>query len=301
MIEKAQTLSFSSRIRACGNVLATCLELTKPRLTLLSVLSALLGFYLGSDGPVDGSRMLHLFCGAFLIGGGANAFNQFFERDTDARMRRTEKRPLPSGRLTEEQAFNFGLIISVTGIMELLIFVNALASILSVLILTSYVFFYTPLKRKTPLSTLVGAVPGALPPVLGWAAARGSLGREPLVLFLIIFFWQMPHFLAIAWMYREDYRNAGFPLLATRDEQAVKTARQITGYSFALLSVSVLPAVLGIAGGIYLAAALAFGGLFLWAGLSRSRWGANRYTRWCFLASILYLSLLMLVMMVDKQ
>ena len=188
-------------------------ELTKPGVTFMVLASTLTGFYLGSQEPIDFILLFNTLLGTSLVAGGTNALNQLIERDIDARMKRTKKRPLPDGRLQPGQAQIFGTMISMVGIVYLCVAVNLLTGLLAALTLASYVFIYTPMKRKTSLSTIIGAVPGAIPPMGGWAAARGEIGIEAWVLFTILFFWQIPHFLAIAWVYRADYARGEFPVL----------------------------------------------------------------------------------------
>lgn len=276
------------------------LELTKPRLTFLAVLTTLLGFYLGAAPEAGFLGFFKVFLGAALVGGGANAFNQFYERDTDARMRRTEARPLPSRRLTEEQAFNFGLFLSVSGALWYVCLVNVISGVVAFVTLVIYLIFYTPLKRKTELALFVGAIPGALPPVMGWVAATGSLSLEAWLLFAILFFWQVPHFLAIGWMCREDYEKAGIPVMSAADPDGRKTARRMSFYCAILLAMSVLPWMIGLAGGFYLAAALILGGVFLGLALMGGKPDRTLYTRRLFFASIIYLPILMAVMALDK-
>lgn len=294
-------LPLSPRSRSFWAGASTYLELTKPRLTLLALLSTLLGFYLGSGQDVDFELLLNTLFASALVGAGANALNQFFEREADGKMKRTETRPLPSGRLTEEQAFNFGLVTSVVGVLHLAFFVNPLSSVLALLLLAVYLVFYTPLKRKTSLATFVGAVSGALPPVMGWAAAKGRLGSEPLVLFLILFLWQMPHFLAIAWLCRADYARAGFPFLAVTDRDGEKTARRIILYCLLLLPAALLPAVVGMAGPLYYLTALVLGLAFLGTGWLGRVWRPALYAKIVFISSIVYLSLIMTFMTADKM
>jgi len=296
-----ESISLGSRTTpSFRDLVSSCFELTKPRLTFLAVLTTLLGFYFGSQDPIDLGLLFHTLFGASLVGGGVNALNQFFERDTDAKMKRTQARPLPSGRLQDEQAFNFGLVISVVGILHLAFFVNPLTSFVATLIFVTYLVFYTPLKKKTPLSTLVGALPGALPPVLGWIAARGSFDLEAWVLFAILFFWQMPHFLAIAWVCREDYARAGFPMFTVLDKSGKATIWRTVFYSTILSAVSLVPAVIGMTGPIYFFAAAILGISFLGFGLYQIASDPSTCAKKFFLASILYLPLLIAAMMLDK-
>ncbi len=276
-------------------------ELTKPRLTLLAVLTTLLGFYMGSWHAVNLPLLLVTLVGAALVGFGANALNQYLERETDAKMKRTQNRPLPTGRLQPEQALSFGIILSVVGILVLAFFVNLLTSLLAVITLAIYLFVYTPLKKRSSLCTLVGAIPGALPPVIGWTAVRGELGMEAWILFSILFLWQLPHFLAIGWVCREEYARAGFPMLMVLDTDGRSTTRQILLYCSALLPVTLVPCILRMSGVVYFFSALLMGMAF--AGSSAFLLGLRQkdlYAKKFFLASILYLFVLTIVMMGDK-
>ena len=235
------------------------IALTKPGLVIMLVLTTCVGFYLGSDGPVDWLRLLHTLAGTALAAGGTLALNQFMERDRDAMMRRTRKRPLPAGKLRPAQALGFGVSITVAGLLYLALVVNVLSCAVTALITVTYLFLYTPLKHRTTLSTVFGAVPGALPPVTGWAAARNELGLEAGVLFAILFLWQMPHALALAWLFREDYARAGFQLLPAVDPDGRFTSVQILINCLALTAFSLVPTILGISGVIYFYAAFAAG------------------------------------------
>lgn len=275
--------------------------LTKPGVTFMVVITALVGFYLGSPASLDYVRLLMTLIGTALVAGGTSALNQLVERKIDARMKRTCNRPLPAGRLYTRQVLIFAGAISASGIVLLTVAVNPLTGILASLTLTSYVFLYTPMKRISPLSTLVGAIPGALPPVGGWAAARGTLGIEALVLFAILFFWQLPHFLAIAWIYREDYARGGLPVLPVLDRDGHFTSRQIILNTAALLVVSLMPTLLQITGAIYFAGAVLLGAGFMFAGFHVASARSNRSARRLLLASIVYLPILMLLMTFDKK
>jgi protoheme IX farnesyltransferase len=237
-------------------------ELTKPRITSLVLVTAAVGYAVGGLGDFSVSRFLLFMAGTALLCAGASALNQFYERDTDARMVRTSRRPLPAGRMRPEEALVFGLALSGAG-LALLVFVNPLTLLLGALSLASYVLAYTPLKRVTSLCTVVGAVPGALPPLMGWAAARGSLGAAGWGLFAILFLWQLPHFLAIGWLYREDYARGGFPMLAVTDRDGSSTGRQAVLYATALLPVTLAAGLLAAAGKGYLWGALVLGVAFL--------------------------------------
>ena len=274
--------------------------LTKPEVNVLVLASTLAGFYLGSRGPLSGLRLAHTLLGTLLVASGTATLNQFIEREYDARMRRTANRPLPAGRLAPSWALGFGVLLSVTGALDLALAVNALSSLLAVLTMGSYLAFYTPLKRRTPLCTLVGAFPGAMPPLIGWAAARGSLSREAWVLYAVLFLWQFPHFLGIAWMYREDYARAGYLMLPPKDVEGRFTGREIFAFTLLLLPVSLMPVWLGQAGVVYLVGATLVGLAFLLCGARLAHSRSNALARSLVLASVVYLPLLFVLMMVDR-
>jgi protoheme IX farnesyltransferase len=269
------------------------IALTKPRLNLLVLLTTLAGLYLAEPSGVGTALLVHTLLGSALVAGGASALNQVLERTTDGLMRRTRNRPLPAGRLGVPEGALLGGLLSIAGLVELALFTNLTAAGVAAATLVSYVFLYTPLKTRTSLSTLVGAVPGALPPVIGWAAATGSVSGPAVVLFGIVFLWQMPHFLAIAWMYRDDYAQAGIPLLPVLEPDGRRTGFQALLYAAVLWPVSLLPVMAGLAGLPYSLVATVLG--FLYIGLSvrfaqeRSRATARRL----FLFSIVYLALLL--------
>lgn len=280
--------------------LADWVELTKVRLNSLVLVTAAVGFYLGSRGPLNLVLLAHAIVGTALVAAGAGVLNQLLERDTDARMRRTAWRPLAAGRVQPAQALAFGALASIAGVAYLTSVVNPVAGLLAAFTLASYVFVYTPLKRRTWLSTLVGAVPGALPPVIGWAAASGGVSVEAGVLFAIVAFWQMPHFFAIAWLYRDDYARAGFPLLPVIEPDGRSTARQIVLFTLVLIPVSLAPAALGLVGGVYLPGALLLGIGFLIFGVRFADARTAGDARRLFLASIAYLPLLWTLMVRSK-
>ena len=264
------------------------------------MLTAAAGFYLGAGGRIDLALLLHTLLGTALVAAGTNAFNQLRERDADARMRRTRDRPLPSGRLSPRVAGAFATIISCAGVAYLALAVNLLTAGLAALTLASYVLLYTPLKRKTSLNTLIGAVPGALPIVGGWTAAGGALGPAVLALFWILFLWQLPHFLALAWIYREDYRRGGFAMLAVRDPDGRETAWMALLYALALVPVSLMPTVLGVTGGRYFVGALVLGVVYVAASAAMIRAATTARAWRVFLASIVYLPALLTLMVLDK-
>jgi len=280
--------------------LAAYAELTKPRITFLIVLTAAAGFALASPGRVDYAALCSAMVGIAFLSSGIATLNQYMERDLDALMRRTADRPLPSGKLLPWEALLFGSGLTVLAEIYLAVLVNPLSAVLGLTVIAGYLFAYTPLKTRTTLSTMVGAFPGAVPPLIGWAAARGSISIEAWVLFAILFLWQFPHFLAIAWMYREDYARAKILMLPVVEPDGRVTAQQIVVYTLLLLPVSLLPTVLGISGKVYLYGAIILGLLFLYssvrAALSKSRQEARRL----LLASVIYLPLLFILMVINR-
>lgn len=288
------------------SVFAIWSDLTKARLTILVLLTTLAGFYAGVEGAIDWVLLAHALLGTALVACGAAALNQWWEREHDARMPRTETRPLPARELSPATVLVAGGLLSIAGLVYLAFFVNLLTSMLGAITLLSYVLVYTPLKRITTLNTAIGAIPGALPPLMGWAAARDSVSREGWALFAILFFWQLPHFLAIAWLYREEYAKAGFVMLPVRDPEGVRTGRQAVSHTLGLIAVSVCPAVLTgpdgfpIAGQVYFFGALLLGLAFLWCAIQFSRELTPARARQLFFASILYLPILFGLMALDK-
>jgi protoheme IX farnesyltransferase len=280
--------------------LADYWTLTKPEVNFLVLVSTLVGFYLASHGPLDLRLLFHTLMGTLLVASGTGTLNQHLERKSDAFMRRTATRPLPAGRLSPSEAFWYGILLSAAGGFELWVAANALASVLALLTLGAYLLFYTPLKKKTPLCTLVGAFPGAMPPLIGWAAVRNSLSLEAWVLYAILFLWQFPHLLAIAWMYREDYARAGLQMLPRNDYEGRATVRQILGYSLALLPVSVIPTFLGQVGWVYMIGASLLGLGLLHFAIRLAVRRANSLARRLVLASVIYLPLVFALMMLDK-
>jgi heme o synthase len=279
---------------------ADFLALTKPRLNLLVLMTTLGGLYLAAPGEIPLVLLAHTLIGTALVAGGASALNQVWERDTDGLMRRTRRRPLPGGRLGLAEGMWFGIALSVIGLVELALKVNVISAVVAALTLVSYVLVYTPLKTRSSLSTIVGAIPGALPPVIGWTAATGEIALPALVLFGIVFFWQMPHFLAIAWLYRDDYARAGIPLLPVLEPDGRRTGRQALLYAAALWPVSLMPVVVGLgaAGYATFATVLGFAFIALAAAFARERSVAT--ARRLFLFSITYLPLLWAALVVDR-
>lgn len=271
--------------------LADFVALTKPRLNFLVIVTTAAGYYLGSA-SFDPSLLFHTIVGTALVAGGAAAFNEIFERDTDALMRRTRTRPLPDGRMSTATAVWFALVVSAVGLLQLALGANLLAAGVALATLTSYALVYTPLKRRTSLSTLVGGIPGGLPPMIGWAAATGTLSLGSWVLFAIVFLWQMPHFLAIAWLCREDYARAGLPMLPVVEPDGRSTSQQVVLYATVLVPVSLTPMLIGLAGRVYFVGAAVLGLAFLALAVQFARRRNNETARRLFLGSISYLPLL---------
>ena len=280
--------------------LADYWTLTKPEVNFLVLVSALVGFCLAAPGPVHGWLLFHTLMGTLLVASGTGTLNQYLERQTDAFMRRTANRPLPAGRLTHREALWFGILLSVAGGAELWIAANPLTSALALATLATYLILYTPLKRHTPLCTLVGAFPGAMPPLIGWAAVRNGLNGQVWVLYAILFLWQFPHLLAIAWMYREDYARAGLQMLPRRDDDGRATVRQIIACTLALLPVSLIPAFTGHAGRVYLVGAGILGAGFLYCGARLAARRTNVLAKQLLMASIVYLPLVLTLWMFDR-
>jgi len=283
-----------------GSTLSAYFELTKPRITLLVVLTALVGYFMGSGPVFSLVHLIHTLLGTAMVAGGASVLNQVVEREPDARMVRTQRRAIPCGRISPEQGLLFGSLLGLGGILDIAIFINAATALLAAATFALYVFVYTPLKRKTSLNTLVGAIPGALPPVGGWAAASGHVPLSAWSLFLIVFLWQIPHFLALAWLLREDYMRGGFRMLTVGDTTGVVTGRHIAISALALVPVSLAPSIIGISGATYFLGAFLLSAAYA----AVSVWAAQRLSamraRWLFLASVIYLPALLVVMLVDR-
>ena len=271
-------------------------ELTKPRITFLVLITTLVGFYMGSRDGLNFLLLFHTILGTGLVASGASALNQYLERDLDARMTRTRNRPLPDGRLVPNEALIFSGLISAAGVIYLMVFVNFLTGLIGAATLASYVLVYTPLKTRTTLCTLIGAFPGAAPPVMGWTAARGEVDAVALSLFAILFLWQMPHFFAIAWIFTEDYTRAGFNIHVSGE----RTGRQIIMYCCALIPISVLPTFFGLTGTVYLLGAILFGFIYLGYGFAVALFRSNTHAHRLLRVSVLYLPALLLLMMLDK-
>src|SRR5678816_1573591 len=278
------------------------LELTKPRITLFILMSTGIGFMFGSHlgRPWTWLELVHTMIGTMLIAGGTAALNQWYEREGDGLMKRTQRRPIPSGRVTEQHALAFGVALSAAGFAELCLGVNLLTGGLALFTLASYLFVYTPLKRVSPISTTIGAIPGAMPPLIGYAAASGHLNYEAGILFAILFLWQFPHFYAIAWMYREDYARAGIRMLPVVEPTVDSTARRIVWFSMALIPMSLAPKFLDMAGNLYLFGASILGTMVLYAGFQANSNQTRVQARRVLLASVLYLPLLYGLMALDS-
>ena len=275
-------------------------ELVKARLTLLVLLTTAAGFYLGARNPVDYSALFHVVFGTAAAAAGAAALNQWWERKADALMQRTRTRPVPAGRMRPIEALAVGGSLSLFGVCYLAVACNALSAALATLTIVIYIFAYTPLKRISTFNTLVGAIPGALPPLIGWAAARGTVGPGAWSLFAIVFFWQLPHFFAIAWMYREDYARAGFRMVSSDDRTGERSASQSVFFSILLLIVAGVPAFLGVASLIYVPIELALGCAFIAVAMRFLRIRTAAAARVLFVSSILYLPLLLGALVLTK-
>ncbi len=285
--------------RSRRQVATDLLSLAKPRVVVMVLVTTLVGYYVALTGAPDYVRMLHLVVGTVLAAGGALALNQYWERDVDARMERTRMRPLPDGRLSPLEALAFGAAITLLGVVDLAAFVNGLSAAITLATAVLYLFAYTPLKLRTALCTVVGAVPGALPPVTGWVAAREDFGVGAWVLFGILFLWQLPHTLAIARLYRDDYARAGVRVLPVVDVGGA-TERQIVSACLGLLAVSLLPTLIGLAGPVYFIGALFFGGGLTVFGALQARDPSSTSARRVLFASLFYLPAVLALLALDK-
>ena len=300
MSEASRGLLVSAAARDRRQVVSDLVALTKPRVVIMVLVTTLVGYDAGLTGPPDYVRMLHLLIGTLLAAGGTLALNQYWERGLDARMDRTRARPLPDGRLQPLEALLFGALLTMLGVVYLAALVGAVVALVTTATAILYLFVYTPLKLRTALCTLVGAVPGALPPVTGWVAARDDVTIGAWVLFAILFLWQLPHTLAIARLYREDYARAGVRVLPVVDRDGASTERQIVVASVGLLAVSLLPTVMGWTGSIYLGGALVLGLAFVAVGLSHALAPSSLSARRVLYFSLLYLPLLLSLLAFDK-
>ncbi len=287
-------------VRAVRSRANDFVALAKPRLNVLVVASSLAGYVMGGGDMSDAAKVVFTVAGTALVAGGASAFNQVIERNADSLMRRTRLRPVPDGRLQPAESLVFATALAMTGLLILGAGVNVLSAGVALTTLLTYTLIYTPLKGRTSFSTVVGAIPGALPPVIGWAAARDALSPGGWVLFAIVFLWQLPHFLAIAWIYREDYARAGFPMLPVIEPDGRSTAHQAIFYCCALLPVSLAPTLLGMANTVYFGGALVLGLLFLALTMTFARTRAVRDARRLFFGSIIYLPALWILMIVFR-
>jgi protoheme IX farnesyltransferase len=298
---KTATLENADLAPSRNSVVADLAELVKARLTLLVLLTTAVGFYLGSESPIDYRALFHVFFGTAAAAAGAAALNQWWERRADALMRRTKMRPIPAGRMRPMQALALGAVLSIFGVGYLALVCNLLSAALAAITIAIYIFAYTPLKRASTANTAVGAIPGAIPPMIGWAAARGSIGAGAWCLFAIVFLWQLPHFFAIAWMYREDYSRAGFRMISSDDSSGERSASQSVFFCILLLVIAGLPAFLGITNFVYLAVELLLGGMFISVAMRFLRMRTPSAARSLFIASIVYLPLLLGALVLTKS
>ena len=283
-----------------SNKLGAYISLTKPDVSFLVLMTTGAGFYMGARGPIEWLHMLHVVFGTMMIAAGTAALNHYIERESDRYMRRTASRPLPTGQLTPAEALRFGVALSIAGAIDLYFDAGYLACLLGVVTSVSYLLAYTPLKKRTVWATFVGAIPGAIPPMIGWTAATGKLDAGAWLLFAILFFWQFPHFHAISWMYREDYARAGILMLPVVDQDGTRTFRQIVLYAAVLVAVSLLPAIMGFAGVLYFFGALvtctALVQVCLWAAHTKT----NSRAKWLMHATVMHIPILLGLMMYDK-
>jgi protoheme IX farnesyltransferase len=285
---------------AWSGFLRDLVELVKARLTLLVLLTTAVGFYLGAENPINYAALLHTVFGTAAAAAGAAALNQWWEYKLDALMQRTRSRPVPAGRMRPRDAVVLGAALSIFGVAYLAFVCNALSAALAAITIIIYIFAYTPLKRVSTFNTALGAVPGALPPMIGWAAARGTLNAGAWMLFAILFFWQLPHFFAIAWMYRDDYARAGFQMISSDDRSGERSASQSVFFCMLLFVVAGLPAFLGIATVFYLLAELILGGVFVAVAMRFLKTRARSDARRLFITSIIYLPLLLGALVLSK-
>jgi heme o synthase len=296
-VKSASLAASGSRSRA----LFDFAELVKARLTLLVLLTTAVGFYMGAPNPINYGAFFHVVFGTALAAAGAAALNQWWERRLDALMNRTKMRPIPAGRMSPRDALATGGFLSLAGVIYLTLACNALTASLAALTIILYIFAYTPLKRISTTNTLVGAIPGAIPPLIGWAAARGELNPGAWSLFAILFFWQMPHFFALAWMYRNDYARAGFRMVSSDDETGARSSSQSVLFCMLLLIVGGVPTYLGLTSAVYLPLAFALGGLFIAVAMQFHRRRTAKDARALFVTSIIYLPLLLAVLVLTKS
>jgi protoheme IX farnesyltransferase len=298
---KTAALENVNLVPSRNRVVADLAELVKARLTLLVLITTAVGFYLGSESPIEYMALFHVVFGTAAAAAGAAALNQWWERSADALMRRTKMRPIPAGRMRPVQALALGAVLSVFGVGYLALVCNLLSAALTAITIAIYIFAYTPLKRASTANTAVGAIPGAIPPMIGWAAARGNIGAGAWSLFAIVFLWQLPHFFAIAWMYREDYSRAGFRMISSDDRSGERSASQSVFFCILLLVIAGLPAFLGIANYVYLAVELLLSGLFVAVAMRFLQMRTATAARSLFIASIIYLPLLLGTLVLTKS
>jgi len=298
MMEAAAELAESKQL-SVGEKLAAYYELTKPRIAFLLVLTSAAGFYLGSNGGFDAVRFANAMISIALLAFGVSTLNQYLERDIDPLMERTAKRPLPTQRLAPIEALIFGILLCVAAEVYLFVAINTLTGVLGLIVIVGYVLLYTPLKTRTSASTAIGAIPGAMPPLMGWTAAANDITLGAWAMFVTQFLWQFPHFLAIAWMYRDQYAKAGILMLPVVEPSGRITGRQIVLFTMMLVPVSFAPFFLGFAGIIYLIAAAILGSVFLWSSISAARSKTNESARRLLYASVIYLPLLFLILVLD--
>jgi protoheme IX farnesyltransferase len=297
---KTAATALSTSTKSHTNVLSDFSELVKARLTLLVLLTTAVGYYLGASPPLNYAQFFHSVFGTALAAAGAAALNQWWEHRLDALMLRTKSRPVPAGRMRPRDALVIGTILSIGGLVYLGLTCNTLSTFLAAITIAIYIFAYTPLKRFSTTNTLVGAIPGAIPPLIGWAAAQGRLNAEAWSLFVIMFVWQVPHFFAIAWMYRDDYDRAGFRMLSSGDETGGRSASQSVLFCMLLLIVTGVPTYLGLTNSVYLAVAVALGAWFTAVAMHFHKNRTQQAARSLFLTSILYLPLLLAALVMTK-
>ncbi len=297
---KAATIESSSSDGSRSRFIGDLLELVKARLTLLVLLTTAVGYYLGAKGPINWPALLHTVLGTAAAAAGAAALNQWWEYKLDAMMHRTRSRPVPAGRMRPTEAVVIGSALSIFGVAYLAFVCNALSAVLAAITIIVYIFAYTPLKLVSTFNTALGAVPGALPPMIGWAAARGTLNAGAWMLFAILFFWQLPHFFAIAWMYRDDYARAGFQMISSDDPTGARSASQSVFFCMILFVVAGLPAFIRMATVFYLLAAWILGGIFIAMAMRFLKTRTRDDARRLFLTSIIYLPLLLGALVLSK-
>jgi len=295
-----KTVTIDSSVSDKPRLISDLIELVKARLTLLVLLTTAVGFYLGAEGPINFTALLHTVFGTAAAAAGAAALNQWWEYKLDAMMQRTQSRPVPAGRMRPRDAVVIGTTLSIFGVIYLAFVCNALSAVLAAITIIVYIFGYTPLKLVSTANTALGAVPGAIPPMIGWAAARGTLNAGAWMLFAILFFWQLPHFFAIAWMYRDDYARAGFQMISSDDPTGERSASQSVFFCMMLLVAAGLPAFLGIATVFYLFAELVLSGAFIAVAMRFLKTRTRSNARLLFIASIVYLPLLLGALVLGK-